>query len=62
MVILTGALVAPAGTTTSAGGCADALFDQTDTVAPPVGAGLLKVIVPVTVLLPEAVEELKIMD
>jgi hypothetical protein len=46
--IVNDALVAPAGTSTSAGGCAVGLFDQTATVAPPVGAGPLRVIVPVT--------------
>jgi len=58
----TGTLVAPAGTTTSAGGCAAALFDQTVTVAPPVGAALLRVTVPATVLPPEAEDELKTKD
>jgi hypothetical protein len=46
--IVNDALVAPAGTSTSAGGWAAGLFDQTATVAPPVGAGPLRVIVPAT--------------
>jgi hypothetical protein len=56
------ALVAPAGTTTVVGGCVAALFDQTATVAPLLGAGPLRVTAPVTVLPPRAEEELKDKD
>jgi hypothetical protein len=56
--MLKGVLVTPAGITIDAGGCAAALFDQTVTVAPPVGAGLLRVTVPVTALPPEVEDEL----
>jgi hypothetical protein len=49
---LNGALVAPAGTVTTAGGCAASLFDHTDTVAPPAGATFVRVTVPVAVLPP----------
>ena len=59
---LTGTLVALSGTTTTAGGCAAGLSDQTDTVAPPDGAGLLKVTVPVTVAPPAAEDEPKTSD
>ncbi len=62
VLTLTGTLVAPPGTTISAGGCADGLFDQTDTVAPPAGAGLVRVMVPEMVAPPAADGELKIID
>jgi hypothetical protein len=54
---LNDALVAPAGTVTTAGGCAASLFDHTETTAPPAGAAPVRVTVPVTVLPPEAEDD-----
>lgn len=53
--ILNVADVAPAGTVTVAGGITDELFEDRITTAPPGGAGIVKVTVPVGVFPPTSV-------
>ena len=52
MVTVNVAIVAPAGTVTLAGTCADALLLDSVTVAPPAGAGPLSTAVPVELFPP----------
>ena len=59
VVTVKSAVMAPAGTVTVSGTVADSLSLESDTTAPPAGAGLLNVMVPVEALPPETVAGLR---